>query len=70
MKWYKEGKEISSDQISYVPAEDGLFPFIGNCSILEFEVTEKKRMPYYLKVTNEVNTTTFEVFVGQYKVFS
>ncbi|CAE1281550.1 OPCML [Acanthosepion pharaonis] len=61
VKWYKGNEEMPFDRISYIPAENGLFPFLGNCSILKLDIQEKEIQKYSLKVINPVGERTFEL---------
>ncbi|CAE1168733.1 unnamed protein product [Acanthosepion pharaonis] len=61
VKWYKGNEEMPFNRISYIPAEDGLFPFLGNCSILKLDIQKKEIQKYSLKVINPVGERTFEL---------
>ncbi|CAE1255571.1 unnamed protein product [Acanthosepion pharaonis] len=69
VKWFKNGELISSPKYSEEPADDGIFPFSGNCSVLEVNTREKKTVHNFsLVVTNSVGQSSFSVLllIGQY----
>ena len=62
VQWFKEGNLISSPRQAFEPAEDGLLPFLGNCSVLQVNTSEEQVVHNFsLLITNDVGQSSLPI---------